>query len=174
MADALAVVKQQFEEAVDEEFHRDVNLFAVDPAVAAEIARHAARAVAGNLRWRLALGDSLTTTELVKWWEVTRQALNERLRSGELVGLKGKNTTHYPRWQFDDESGTTHRVRPVVENILKIFRSAGDLDHEAVVSWAASPQPELQGRTPRDVIDDPAFQSDLERAAAAAVREFNA
>jgi hypothetical protein len=173
MADLLAAVTDSFEDALQAEFERDPDLSVLDADVAERVGKMAAQMAVSNLRWQRALGKSMITTELAQAWGVSRQALFDRLRNSSLIGLPGRSTTYFPMWQFDDDSWRTHRVRPVVMKILEAFRGAdGKVDQEAVVAWAASPQPELRGCAPRDVINDPGSEMDLVRAAAAAAREF--
>lgn len=72
----------------------------------------------------------------------------------------------FPRWQFDG-AGLPY---PVVGRVLEMARLAGqDVD---VVNWFVTPNQELDGRMPRDCIED--ADAVLEAAKAAFVAEMDA
>jgi hypothetical protein len=170
MADTYGALVDRFAEALNREFERDESLYEVDPAVAARVGEEVARVALGHLRWRLAAGECLTTSDLVEMWGITRQAIAKRVKCGSLLGLPGRGTTYFPRWQFDD---ALPDLRPVVSQILKIFgHHMGQVDPMIVASWAATPQPELRGRTPREWIQHGKDEECLLRAANAAAREL--
>lgn len=117
-----------------------------------EIGRHAGEQAAAAARWRERLGDAIDTETVVRLLGVTRQALDSRKKTGSVLALPGTRTTHYPTWQFD-LSGPRPVVRDVTLRIVTAFRERlDDVSPFTIAAWAASLQPELDGRTPIDWI----------------------
>ena len=170
MSDTPDAISDRFTTAVRRAFDRDSSLKDVDIASAERIGEEAARVAIANLRWSVAAGRTLTTSDLIARWGVTRQAIAKRVKSGSIIALPGRLTTHFPAWQFD---GTTGEVRPVVKHILKTFEYyTGHRDSMVIAAWAATPQPELDNRTPRDWIEAGADEERLIRLAQATAREL--
>ncbi len=126
-------------------------------------------------RWSRVVGERVDTATLRQRLGVSRQALDQRVTSGSLLAVPGDITRWYPTWQFTDSpDGLT--VRPVVARIVAAFRD--HLDDEfaplTVISWADSPQPELDDMSPvdwiRDDRDDDPIVTAARRAAAALAR----
>lgn len=97
--------------------------------------------------WSAAVGERYDTAQVCAMLGVTRQALSKQLRSGTLIGLRGRATTWFPAWQFDSGSRS---VRAVVAEVVAAFRDClGDADPHIVAAWATAPQHEdLDGCTP--------------------------
>lgn len=139
-----------------------------------KLVRDAAGAIAGPLIWRTLLGeDRLDTTKTALLLGLTRQAINKRLKAHTLLGVPGRGTTWFPLWQFD---APRNRVRPVVEAILRPWTEAdanGVLpwDDFRILSWATTPQPELDGAKPEDWIVEGRDDGPLIAAARRAVRK---
>jgi hypothetical protein len=168
MADALAALLNQYEDILRRSFEADPTLKDVEIDLAELIAEEAARMTVGSLRWRLATGESITTKDLTLRWQVTRQAIAKQVKTGHLLGVPGRTTTYFPTWQFDE---TTSEVRPVVIAILKVFaKYCGQVDPMVIASWAATPQPELHGLSPRDWIERRRNSRPLLKAAEATAR----
>lgn len=147
MADSYATLNERFRELLSRAFEENPDLHEVDILVAENAAEEAARIALSTVKWSRAAGDCYTTSDLVARWDVSRQAIAKRVVTGSLIGLPGKTTTYFPQWQFDDEG---RDVRPVVRSILKVFKHyLGRPEPELVASWAATPQPELEGEQPR-------------------------
>jgi len=118
----------------------------------AELGRDAAAVVTGAVRGRDLLGaDRLDTTAAGLLLGVSRQALHQSVRAGRLFGVPGRGTTWFPAWQFSAD----RRVRPAVREVLAAFTSDSEPgDPWAVLSWSATPQPELDGALPAEWIAD--------------------
>lgn len=148
------------------------DLAQLDEAVAAQLARDAVDHALGAARSRRLLGeDRLDTTDTALLLGITRQALHKKVRGGTALGVPGRGTTWFPSWQFTPD----HTVRPVVARVLAAF-AAADPDHRVdpwnVLSWADTPQPELDGTRPAEVISDPDLEDSVVEAAAAAARNL--
>lgn len=187
MVDGLTIVKHDVPMGdalrwIEEGFEQELGLIAHDrlkgnrglellgDAEALELGRRGAREALAPLLWRALAGETFDTTQVSELLDITRQAINKRVRNGTLLALPGKRTTHFPVWQFDLDR---REVRPVVKDVLEIFTAALDeLDPYVVTSWARSPQhEELEGLTPQDWItkgaDEEMLRVNAQRAAAA-------
>ncbi len=98
--------------------------------------------------WADVAGERFDTAQLVQMLSVTRQALAKRVASGTLLGLPGKGTTFYPRWQFDLSAEPIRVRRSVAAAFTAWVAEMGSLDPYAVASWAQTHQPELDDLTP--------------------------
>lgn len=136
-------------------------------------ARRGARATVAPMLWAEAVGDRLDTRAVTLLLGVSRQALNQRLTAGGLLGIPGRGTTWFPVWQFD-RSSQPARVRPETTQLLNVWRETLGDRHEplAVASWATTSEPgELEGLTPADWLvkhdgDDGPLLRSAKRAAA--------
>lgn|GEM_PF-1019153 len=116
------------------------------------IGRQAGEQAAVAAKWRRRLGETLETQDVTELLGLSRQALDSRKRTGSVLALSGSGTSFYPAWQFDTETRPPS-VRPITLRIVTTFRQAvDDLSLYIVASWATSPQPELDDRTPADWI----------------------
>jgi hypothetical protein len=96
---------------------------------------------------------------------VSRQALAKRVASGTLLGIPGKGTTVYPKWQFDTDADPI-RVRPEVAAAFAAWvEERGTLDAYAVSSWAQTSQAELNELSPIQYLDKSSDAEELARAA---------
>jgi hypothetical protein len=139
------------------------NCVNIDNDTIAACAREAAKAAVAPIIWGKAIGERLSTSEVVGVLGVTRQALNKKVAQGALLGIPGRGTTYYPRWQFDEER---RRIRPEVSRILGIFKRGGVSDSFTIAAWAMTPQPQvLEGMAPAEWI---VKGRDVEKAVAAA------
>ncbi len=95
--------------------------------------------------WEAALGNYLSINEAAKVLGVSsRQAIHQRVNRGTLLAMDLGGQTVLPAYQFDGSN-----VRPEVPRVLRLLRPAR-LSSEALVSWFASPQPELEGARPAE------------------------
>ena len=103
--------------------------------------------LSAQLRWSALVGETLTTTDVRSLLGLSRQALDSRRRSGSLIGLSDvRGTTRYPSWQFDVES---RGVRPQVAMVTRPFRDElPEVREDQIVSWASTPQEDLERRSP--------------------------
>jgi uncharacterized protein (DUF2384 family) len=83
-----------------------------------------------------------------------------RASQAELAGLMGISTRQYQRWA-QTHSQPTRRAQVVARLTAILRRSWTDA---GVVAWFHRPRPELDGRPPIDVLDDPAYEQSLFRA----------
>jgi len=137
---------------------------------ALELGRRAARYALAPLLWRAVAGEVWDTTQVTEFLEVSRQALNKRVRHHSLLALPGRGVTYFPTWQFDLDR---RMIRPIIKDVLAAFCDARDeVDPYVVLSWSRSPQhEELDGLTPQEWIhkggNDAALILAAKRAAAA-------
>ena len=174
MDDALRWIGKAFEQELGEiarerlEGARGLQLLTDEEAM--ELGRRGAREALAPLLWKDLAGETFDTTQVIDLLDVTRQAINKRVRNGTLLALPGKRTTHFPVWQFDFDR---REIRPVVKDVLQIFTAAlGEVDPYVVTSWANSPQhEELEGLSPLDWItkgaDEKMLRVSAQRTAAA-------
>ncbi|MFD9356469.1 hypothetical protein [Streptomyces sp. NPDC060031] len=141
-----------------------------DASAVAQIAQDAAALATSNLSWHLALGASTTASALASELDVPVQFVIEKVQNGRLVGLHGRHETFLPLWQFlpgqPDKEPTG-----VVTEVLNVFvEELGEaFAPELVVLWAATGQPELNGREPRAAVEEEAYTEKLIWSARCAV-----
>lgn len=137
-----------------EEFRRTLTEIGGQPSSADDaeaIGRRAAMVVLAGDAWERALGDLLTSAEArILLGGVSREALRKRIVSGSVIALRDDaGAVRYPRWQFDGAGS----VFPAVKRLNEVFGGAG-LDSWTLASFATTPQPELDDRTPVDSFSD--------------------
>jgi hypothetical protein len=116
----------------------------------AEIGRRAADWVVAPVRWRIAVGDVLDTSQLAELLNITRQAIASRVASGSLLALPGRGTRYYPAWQLDVAN---HRVRPLVAELLRTWRRfEPDVEPLTIATWAMTQNELLGDRSPAEVV----------------------
>lgn len=172
MEDTLRWIEKGFEQELGEIARERLGAVAqiLTDEDALEFGRRGAREALAPLLWKDLAGETLDTAKVIELLDVTRQAINKRVRNGTLLALPGKRTTHFPAWQFDFDR---REVRSVIKDVLQIFTAAlGEVDPYVVTSWANSPQyEELEGLSPRDWItkgaDEEMLRVSAQRAAAA-------
>ncbi|MBP1325974.1 AcrR family transcriptional regulator [Leucobacter exalbidus] len=98
-------------------------------------------------------GASWSTPEVVEFLGISRQAINRRLQNRKLLGARALGVTMFPVWQFD---AATHEVRPELALLLAEIDDGVDLG--AVATWSTT-SITGSGRTPGDLVVDPAMQS---------------
>ncbi|MFJ3301416.1 hypothetical protein [Streptomyces bacillaris] len=149
MSDRMDRLIEGFREAVThlpeltEELPDDVDAY--------DVGYEAGRAALAPIAWARAVGDRIQTAELTEMLDLSRQALQKRVRSHTLIGLPGKRTTHYPRWQFDFARG---EILPATERVLRIFRATGEFDPYMIAAWMNEPCTELGEERPADLLED--------------------
>jgi hypothetical protein len=148
-----------FREALEQQFQHSPGLAAAlqDEARCLAIGREAAALVHAQIAWTAALGPYLTTDELVAAWMGDVAKVKQLTQADELVYLPLNKLHRYPRWQFDEDPAKDLPVHPVATAILHAFHDelGGEFLGETVISWAATPQPELDNQEPRAVLTDP-------------------
>ena len=172
MADTVGLLEQGFLDGVAALLERVPELqHVLGDTSPDEVRAHgydAAQRALVPLVWRAVTGEALTTEQVRQLLGVSRQARHTRVAGGSLIGLPIERTTLFPTWQFDEDG-----VRPIVSAIVDRFRRevGEDVDLRMIVSWAATPQPELKDEAPAEFLrrhgDDDAVVRAAERAAAA-------
>ncbi|WP_078058899.1 antitoxin Xre/MbcA/ParS toxin-binding domain-containing protein [Mycolicibacter icosiumassiliensis] len=103
-----------------------------------------------------ALADHRQVLALTGW---TKQALHEAVKAHRVLRLQDDDKHFaYLMAGFDDK----HPARPLpgLKEALKPWAEA-DPRGWVAASWLMSPQPELDGRTPRDALADEAMRADV-------------
>ncbi|MFH9009026.1 hypothetical protein ACH4E5_38040 [Streptomyces afghaniensis] len=111
----------------------------------------AAHAALAPIAWSKAVGDRIDTPEAMKVTNVSRQALQKQVRNETLLGIPGKTTTYFPKWQFDFHQS---RVRPEAKRILRAFKSRGQFDPHMIAAWMNTPNADLGQDTPAHVLEN--------------------
>jgi hypothetical protein len=146
----LTVQNQIMERAVSEaalEFDR--TLQEIGAELAPEAGRRAALAAAADLLWESHLGPLYDTKQVRQLMEVSRQAINERVKRGTLLALPQENGDYlYPAFQFGRRGAPK---KAIVEALTAFPRSPAD--RHTVASWFVSREPLLEQQTPVEWAD---------------------
>lgn len=131
----------------------DGNTDGLDPALwgpspaPADRKRAALENLRRQYRARRAVADaSLTRPEAAELLEVSEQAVLDRLKSGDLIGLKKGREWRLPAWQFhaDTETGFV----PGLSRVGAVFPGGA----VSLTEWAQTPNSDLGGATPADAL----------------------
>lgn len=118
-----------------------------------EAGRAAVRLAVAPLLWESRLGPLAPTAEVAARLGVSRQALAKAVQAGRLVGLSAGRTRLFPLWQF--RFGPEPGIRPEASEVLAAFGECfPGITPRVVASWAASPQPELDDKTPAEWLEE--------------------
>jgi hypothetical protein len=90
-----------------------------------------------------ALDGALTREMAANRIGVTPQAVSERRKAGKLVGLRRGREWRFPAWQFADD-GTL----PALDELIDAWPGTP----LALSTWAVTPSPDLDGRTPAQAL----------------------
>lgn len=93
--------------------------------------------------------DVWTTPQVASFLDISRQAINKRVRSRKMLGYAGDGVTLFPVWQFDTDN---RRIHPEVPELLAAFDE--DVEPAAIALWAIT---KVEGfdRTPAELLLDP-------------------
>ena len=128
-----------------EELEVDEGSIDTDPA---ELGRRVALLVATRGRWERQLGLLLSSTDFQRATGLSRQALSQAVEANRVLRLTTKaGKTCYPAFQLDDSGRVLPGLRPVLSAFAGRVRSPW-----TTASWLTSPQPELDGATPVEVL----------------------
>ena len=108
-----------------------------DPAVLVQDARRAEAAHLAEL-----VAGSLGIAEAALLLGVDRSRISQRLSAGSLWSFRVGRGRRLPRWQFTADGRSLPGLEVVVAAI------PAELSPESVAGFIATPQPELEGRTP--------------------------
>jgi hypothetical protein len=90
--------------------------------------------------------EMLSSKEAGQRINLSREALNNRRRSGDLLGLEAaKRGVRYPEWQFEDN---------VLPHVPEVLHKLGHLDPWGQYLFFTQPEPLLKGEPPLSVIRD--------------------
>ena len=119
-----------------------------------------------RITWEDHVGARLTHSEVLKLTDWSKQGLSHAVRGHRVLRLDGDGGSTYLLAGFDD--GTPARPLAGIKDVLKPWASV-DPRGWAAASWLMSRQPELGGRTPREVLlaGDAEQVAELARRAAA-------
>ncbi|WP_241383872.1 TetR/AcrR family transcriptional regulator [Rhodococcus sp. CH91] len=103
--------------------------------------------------------DVWTTPQVASFLDISRQAINKRVRSRKMLGYAGDGVTLFPVWQFDTDN---RRIHPEVPELLAAFDE--DVEPAAIALWAIT---KVEGfdRTPAELLLDPETKDDALRLA---------
>ncbi|MFC9790106.1 TetR/AcrR family transcriptional regulator [Rhodococcus sp. NPDC127528] len=104
--------------------------------------------------------DVWTTPQAAEFLEISRQAINKRIRNRKMLGYPGDGVTLFPVWQFDLEDPG---IRPEVPEFLAAFDE--DVEPRAIAEWSIT---RIAGsdRTPAELLLRPDTRRDALRLAA--------
>jgi hypothetical protein len=104
--------------------------------------------MAGSLamrQQRLEAGDMVATDEAAQMTGTSRVTMNAWIASGRTNGLtRVKRGFRLPKWQFDS---------PMWETLPQLTKALGTTEGWAMLAFLESPHPGLDGRTPREAIE---------------------
>ncbi|MGK2316261.1 helix-turn-helix domain-containing protein [Gordonia rhizosphera] len=92
------------------------------------------------------VGHSLTRAEAAELLEVSEQAVLDRIKSGDLLGLKKGREWRLPLWQFN--AGCAHGFVPGLARLRDEF--PGGL--VSLTEWVTAPNVDLDGATPAQAL----------------------
>lgn len=93
---------------------------------------------------RQVLQASLTRAEAAELLDVSEQAILDRLRAGDLIGLKQGREWRLPAWQFSPD--TERGLIPGLARLSEAFPGGA----VSMTTWATRPHADLGGDTPAD------------------------
>ena len=139
---------ERFEEAYHDKLHElevDEGSIDADPA---ELGRRVALLVATRGRWERQLGLLLSSTDFQRITGLSRQALSQAVEANRVLRLTTQaGKTCYPAFQLDESGRVLAGFRAVLSVFADRVRSPW-----TTASWLTSPQPELDGATPVDML----------------------
>ncbi len=137
--------------------------------VLSAIGAQAARGVKAHLAFADAASGSVGAEEAARLLGVgSAQAVYQRAKRFGLLGVEIGGRVVFPVWQFDPDGD---RLRPAVADALRIWRAA-HVAPVTVLSWFTTPQPDLDGHRPTDLLGDPLAGGRLLMAARYAAAPF--
>ncbi|MGH9068659.1 MAG: hypothetical protein ACRD0J_14405 [Acidimicrobiales bacterium] len=112
-----------------------------------EAGRRAVRLATAPLLWTARVGPVAPTAEVAAALGISRQAVAKAVHAGRLISLPAGKTRLFPLWQL--RLGPEPTIRPEVASIVAAFVSGyPEVAGHVIASWATSPQPELDDKTP--------------------------
>jgi hypothetical protein len=129
---------------------RDEDLAASDIDFARTVLRGLAVRLRARQTWEMHLGELLTHAQVLALTGWSKQALSQATRDRRVLRLVGdREVAVYPLSVFDD----AQPARPL-QGIKPVLAAWAEADPAgwAAASWFVSPQPELDGRTPREAL----------------------
>lgn len=120
----------------------------------------------GNIAWASALGECYSAHHIEGWGDWYE--VQAHVRDIDLIGLEAKKDILLPRWQFNQDFS----LRAGAKILLEEF-GAYDDPMDMIILYAATRQPELQDREPRDIIEETEDDTAMERLRSSAKTTVN-
>ncbi|WP_234420116.1 helix-turn-helix domain-containing protein [Rhodococcus ruber] len=95
---------------------------------------------------RAVVAESLTRPEAAELLEVSEQAVLDRLKAGDLIGVKKGREWRLPSWQFDAD--TEQGFVPGLARVSRVFPGGA----VSLTEWALNVNPDLDGATPAEAL----------------------
>jgi hypothetical protein len=142
----------------------DEQIGKVDPE---QLGRDLAHAAQVRIAWATVADDYITVPEAKEILGLrSRQAVYQRIHRGTILAMELDGQWVLPRYQFSNRQGDRRVAR-----VLRLLKRA-QLRPDSVVSWFATVQPELEGKTPAEWLKkdlDPEVLYDAARHTAGAL-----
>ena len=94
------------------------------------------------------LAGTLSVAKVATLLDVSRQTVNHRVKTQTLLGLKDKNTSRFPTWQFD-ANGPNGTI-PELPKILKAL----NISDFGKAFWLSHKNAVLDNKTPVDMLKE--------------------
>lgn len=107
---------------------------------------------------RAVIESALTRSEAAELLDVSEQAVLDRLKAGDLLGLKKGREWRLPTWQFSAD--TAQGFVPGIDAIRRVFPGGV----VSLTEWMTTPNVELDGATPAEALVAERFD-DVDRVA---------
>ncbi len=113
--------------------------------------RRAARLAFAEHAWRLRLGDTLETADVMDVLGVSRQRVSRLVSERRLIALSQQGRWRFPAWQFAiDRRDARERLAAAHAALVE----TGHLSAWAAASWCVTDHPELEGLDPAGWLRD--------------------
>lgn len=148
LASVPASVRTEFVEAVADQTAEalDESLWGAGPS-AAQLRSAALQGLKDDFVGRRdLLSVSLSRSEVAELLGVSPQAVLDRLRDGDLVGLKDGREWRIPMWQVN--AGAERGFVPGIAELRRVFPGGV----VALSRWATTPNVDLDGMAPADIL----------------------
>jgi hypothetical protein len=107
------------------------------------LGRRAALLAVSDQLWERELGPLATTSQVGELLHCSRQAVNERIHRGTILGLPALGGYAFPLFQFTNGGQTVHGISDVIRALSDTVETP-----YTIASWLVTPEPELDGRKP--------------------------
>jgi hypothetical protein len=129
-------------EAFDETLH-ELGLDEAELDDEAQFGRRAALLAASELLWERELGPTASTSRVGELLRCSRQAVNERVHRGSILGLPAPGGYAFPLFQFTSSGQPV----PGLSGVIRALTETVETPY-TIASWLVTPAPELDGSRP--------------------------